>query len=218
MTPELQAVTDAVLMGLPTDRRVLMAIDGVDGSGKSTFAATLADREQRRPVVTIHLDRFLNPPAVRHRRGRESPEGFWLDTHDYAAFRSLALEPLSAVGNGEYRECSDAEDDATCAPKTAAANALVLFEGMFLHRDELAGTWDRSIFLDVPFEATARRMAVRDGSNPDPEHSSMRRYVAGQRLYFRTSKPWDRADLVIDNTSPARPRIMSSAHTTAARS
>lgn len=31
----------------------------------------------------------------------------------------------------------------------AAENAVVIVEGMFLHRDELAGCWDYSCFLDV---------------------------------------------------------------------
>lgn len=45
------------------------------------------------------------------------------------------------------------------------SDALVIFEGMFLHRDGLHDIWDRSVFLDVPFAETARRMAARDGSN-----------------------------------------------------
>lgn len=94
-------------------------------------------------------------------------------------------------------------------PLQAPENAVVIVEGMFLHRDELADWWDYSCFLDVPFTETARRMAVRDGSHPDPEHESMRRYVRGQRLYFESAKPWQRATRVVDNTDPAAPRILS---------
>jgi uridine kinase len=85
----------------------------------------------------------------------------------------------------------------------------VIVEGMFLHRDGLAEHWDFSCFLDVPFTETARRMAVRDGSHPDPDHESMRRYVGGQRLYFEAAQPWQRATRVVDNTRPAVARILS---------
>ncbi|WP_216699175.1 hypothetical protein [Arthrobacter sp. H14] len=78
---------------------------------------------------------------------------------------------------------------------------------MFLHRDELVDVWDYSLFLDVSFDETARRMAIRDGSDPAPEHPSMRRYVGGQRIYFATARPWERADLVIDN-SASEPRAI----------
>jgi uridine kinase len=85
---------------------------------------------------------------------------------------------------------------------------VLVLDGMFLHRDELAGEWDVSVLLDVPFAETLRRMAGRDGSHPDPEHPSMRRYVEGQRLYLRTSHPSARADLVVDNTDVTDPQVV----------
>ena len=84
---------------------------------------------------------------------------------------------------------------------------MAVVEGLFLHRDELAHRWDYSVFLDVPFEVTAARMAVRDGTPPDPNHPGMRRYVDGQRLYFQACAPWARADRIIDNSDVQRPRL-----------
>lgn len=185
-------------------------MDGVDGSGKTTFAEELAGVLSR-PAVVIHLDRFLNPRAIRYRRGRTSPEGFWLDSYDYAAIVGDVLEPISREGSGWYREaCHDLATDSALdlPPVRAPGDAVVIVEGLFLHRDELVSFWDSSIFLDVPFSETARRMARRDGSNPDPEHESMGRYIEGQRLYFAAAEPWTRATLVVDNTRPERRRIV----------
>lgn len=189
----------------------LMAIDGVDGSGKTTFAANLAAEIQHRPVIVIHVDDFLNPSPIRHSRGRHSPEGFWRDTYNYAAVRESVLVPLGPSGHGRYSPVAyDLLTDRTvpAMPLQAPANAVVLVEGMFLHRDELAASWDASVFLDVPFAETAARMATRDGSNPDPEHPSMRRYIHGQRLYFEAARPWERATYVIDNSDFRSPRIV----------
>jgi uridine kinase len=167
-----------------------VGVDGVDGAGKTTFADALAAhlRTAGRPVVRVSADDFLHPRAVRHRRGRDSPEGFFHDSYDLDRLRLDVLEPPW---------------------QQARPGSVLVLDGMFLHRDELVGTWDVSVLLDVPFEETARRMSVRDGSNPDPQHPSMRRYVEGQRLYFRLCDPRGRASVVVDNTDPERPRIVA---------
>lgn len=205
---------------MPDRHRALVGIDGVDGSGKSTFAAALAHCLGAGPVVVVHLDDFRNASAIRYRRGRNSPEGFWLDTYDYDAIQRNVLDPLKATGRGRYRESSyDAvADRAVQSPRRHAEDdAIVLIEGMFLHRDHLTDVWNYSIFLDVPFEETARRMAERNGSNSDPRHESMRRYVGGQEIYFAAVRPWERASLVIDNSAPSRPRVIAASEASAAR-
>lgn len=159
-------------------RRVLVGIDGVDGSGKTRFAARLADSLGSSCSAVIHADDHLNAPAIRHARGRHSPEGFWLDTYDLGSLTRTIEDVVARSGKG----------------------STVVVEGMFLHREELRSQWDFSVFLDVPFAVTAARMAVRDGTHPDPEHPSMNRYVGGQRLYFRTARPWQWADVVVDNS------------------
>lgn len=83
-----------------------------------------------------------------------------------------------------------------------------MVEGMFLHRDELVSFWDTSVFLDVPFTETAARMAARDGSSPDPDHPTMRRYIGGQRLYFEAVRPWERATFVVDNSDFTSPKVI----------
>jgi len=191
---------------------VLVAVDGVDGSGKSTFADALAAelRRQGRDVVLIRADDFHNLREVRYRRGRDSPDGFWLDSYDYAALERDALEPFGPGGDGRYRSiATDLSRDCrvTSPLRSARPGTVVIVEGLFLHRDELSRWWDYSVFLDVPFEVTAARMAVRDGTPADPGHPKMRRYVEGQRLYFRACAPWARATRVVDNSDARRPAV-----------
>lgn len=206
LNPVITTLAARLAADLPRGRRALVGVDGVDGSGKTTFSAALAPAlaaAAGRPVLLIHLDDFLNPSAVRHRRGRRSPEGFWLDTYDYAAFHEFILAPLGAGGDGGYRAASyDPAADAVrpAERRQAPEDAVVVVEGMFLHRDGLHGRWNFSVFLDVPFTETARRMALRDGTHPDPEHPTMRRYVQGQRLYLQAADPRSRADVVITDT------------------
>jgi uridine kinase len=92
--------------------------------------------------------------------------------------------------------------------EAAPSGAVVVVDGLFLQRSELDGCFEFAIWLDVPFEETARRMAVRDGTSPDPSAPSMTRYVEAQRTYFRERTPWARADLAVDNTDLAAPRLV----------
>lgn len=190
----------------------------MDGSGKTSFALELtrqvtlqvAASTADRPVLLIHLDDFLNPPDVRHRLGRSSAVGFWLDNYDDAGFRRDVLDPLAVSGDGLYRPAPrhvlDARSESS-GRRAAPPDTLVIIEGMFLHREGL-DRWGYSIFLDVPFLETARRMALRDGTHADPDHPSIQRYVGGQRLYFAAAQPWLRADLVTDNADPLAPRVI----------
>ncbi|HEV2886644.1 MAG TPA: hypothetical protein VGX49_07025 [Jatrophihabitans sp.] len=193
---------------------VRVGIDGVDGAGKTCFADELAAalRRRGRPVVRVGVDDFHQVRAIRYRRGRQSPSGFWLDSFDYDRLWAEVLTPLGPGGSRRYRPAGhDLRTDRVLAPPLveAPAGAVLVLDGVFLHRDELAGAWELSIFLEAGFAETARRMAHRDGSQPDPEHPSVARYVLAQRRYLAGCRPSRRADIVIDNTVLAAPVLAS---------
>ena len=191
MSEDALAHAAEAIAELPRDRRVLVAVDGVDGAGKTTFADRLAPRLDR-PVVRASEDDFLNPAAIRHRRGRESPEGFFRDSYDLEALARLLLDPFAA-GGPFRRRVFDVLADApvVSADEHAPPGALLLLDGLFLHRDELHGRWDVSILLDVPPEVAAERLLARDGAPTRP------RYVVGQQRYFAACDPRSRASLVL---------------------
>jgi uridine kinase len=176
---------------LPRDRRTLVAVDGLDGAGKTTFADRLAPLLDR-PVVRACEDDFLNPAAIRHRLGRESPEGFFLDSYDLDALRRRLLDPFAA-GAPFRRRVFDvlADAPAVSADEHAPGDAVLLLDGLFLHRDELRDRWDLSILLDVPEQVAAARLLAREGQ------STRERYVLGNRLYFARCDPRSRASLVL---------------------
>lgn len=194
----------------PRAGRTMVAIDGVDGAGKTTFAGDLAAEltDSGLTVIRISLDNFLNPAEVRHAQGRTSPEGFIADTYDYERFIDDVLEPLSSEGCGRFRDRSyDYATETPLSPpwQVAPDAAVVVVDGLFLHRDRLRNArgrkiWDLSVWLDVPFEESVRRLAERDGSPSEVDDPRIRRYVEGQRLYIERYRPAERADLVIDNS------------------
>jgi len=84
-----------------------------------------------------------------------------------------------------------------------------VFDGIFLHRPELRGSWDYSVFLEVGFAVSMARCARRDGISPDPQAPHNRRYVEGQQLYLRACEPWRYATVVINNEALEAPVLVA---------
>jgi uridine kinase len=208
----LATVAEAIL-GLPRARVVRVAVDGVDGAGKTTFADELGRvlEAHGRPTIRASVDGFHNPRAARYRLGRASPEGFFADSYDYATLRAALLDPLGPGGSGRYRVAAfdHRTDLPVAAPlEQATPGAILVLDGIFLLRPELRSCWDYSIFLEVGFDVSIARGAARDHGSPDPDAPENRRYVEGQRLYLRTCEPRRHATVVIDNRDLAAPFIV----------
>lgn len=183
--------------------RLIVAVDGVDGAGKTTFADELVPvlESKNRTVLRASVDGFHNPRMIRNRRGKGDPEGFFLGSYNYADFRRYLLDPFRAgatsVDVARYDHTGDAE---IARPMDLATQTVLLIDGIFLHRDELHRLWDFSIFLSVPFAVSYGRMAERDGSISNPLAPENRRYYEGQQLYLNHCKPMGRATVVVDNS------------------
>ena len=192
---------------------VRVAIDGVDGAGKTTLADELVAPIKRHglPVIRASVDSFHNPQAVRYFRGRASPEGYFRDSFNYDALIENLLEPLGPAGSWQYRAAAfDYKTDSPVISPLLRApeNAVLLLDGIFLLRPQLRAYWDLTIFLDVTFEVSTCRTARRDGkSSADPNAPENRRYIEGQKIYLAECDPGTIADLVIDNNDIANPKL-----------
>lgn len=195
--------------------RVIVAVDGIDGAGKSTFADGLAEvfAETGAAVYRASIDGFHRPRAERYARGRRSPEGFYLDSYDYATFRRVLIDPFrdgaqTSGATGFQLAAFDVARDAPVEAQwvTGPRDAVLVVDGIFLHRPELRGIWDWSVWLDVPNEIACARMAIRDGSDPDPAAPANARYREGQSIYRRAAQPDLAASAIVDNSDLMHPR------------
>ncbi len=205
----LQAL--AVQVSRSTTREVVrVAIDGVDGAGKTHLADELATvlAASGRTTIRASVDGFHNPRALRYRKGRDSPEGFFHDSYDYDRLKAALLDPLSPGGTGRYRTATfdHRSDQPVHQPEqVVSAGAILLFDGIFLHRPELRGYWDYSIFLQVAFSVSIPRGAQRGEGSPDPMSPTNQRYIRGQELYLSACDPMSRATVVVNNDDLASP-------------
>jgi uridine kinase len=213
---ELLELLTGLLLEREPPHPLRVAIDGPDGAGKTTLgdelAAVLAGK---RPVVRAGIDGFHNPRADRLRRGLDSPEGYFLDSFDYEALRTLLLEPFGPDGSRRYRcACFDyLTDEKVALPEEEASpESILLFDGVFLLRDELRAFWDFSIFVQADFDEIVRRAEERDrelmGGAEAVRERYRTRYISGQELYFSRCAPQEIADVVFDNTNASDPRLI----------
>lgn len=206
----LAEVADLVVqhMRTPVTR---VAVDGIDGAGKTAFAQELTGvlRGRGWPVIRASVDGFHYPREVRYGRGRASPVGYYLDSFDYDRLRHVLLDPLSPGGTGNYvLAVHDVASDRTVdlEPAQAVDGSVLVFDGIFLHRPELVDYWDCSIFLRVDRPIAVERMRRRDGAvDMTLEHP---RYAEGQRLYLESCRPDELATVVVDNDLLDEPKLL----------
>jgi uridine kinase len=197
-----------------TSHPLRVAVDGPPAAGKTTLADELAAllRARGREVIRATTESFHLPRAQRYRRGEFSPEANYHDSFDYDTLRRVLLDPLGPGGDRRYQHAVyDIDTDTALSPlvTTAAADAVLLLDGVFLLRPELVDRWDLSIFVSAPFEQIVDRARIRDlellGSTAEVERRFRTRYIPAQQLYFAAARPADHADIIVRNDEPRHP-------------
>jgi uridine kinase len=195
---------------------LIVGIDGLSASGKTTLADTLAQKleESNRHVIQANMDGFHNPKAYRYRQG-STPEGYYQDSFNHKAIAQVLLEPLSS-GNLNYKKAvfNYKIDSKVDSPEeTAKTDSILIMEGVFLYRPEQVTYFDLKIFLDVDFDIIVQRALKRNrdleyiGSEQDIINTYEKRYIPGQKLYLEEVNPKIIADVVVQNGDWENPVI-----------
>ena len=202
----------SLLRGVNIGKRVLVAIDGLDGAGKTVLAQELvevASQDGLRPFASLSIDGFHHPRSIRYENGL-GPDSFYRDSYDYDAFIRSVVTPFRH-GLSITPAVWDVDADLAVprAQVSLPEDCVLLVDGIFLHRPELRALWDASVWVQVPFAVSVPRGNERFAGqfDSDPEARSNHRYVGGQRLYFAQCSPWDHATWILDNEDLAHPAI-----------
>ena len=191
-----------------------VAIDGPPAAGKTTLGDELAVvlRAQGRQVIRASIEGFLLPRSQRYRRGEYSAQGCYCDSFDFDALHRVLLGPLGPGGDRRFQQAvydRPAETTVSQSVATAPADAVLLFDGVFLLRPELIDRWDLRIFVSAAFEVALDRARIRDlalfGSATEIERRHHERYRPSQQFYFDTVRPTDHADIIVHNDEPQQP-------------
>ena len=191
-----------------------VAIDGPPAAGKTTLGDELVVvlRAQGREVIRASIEGFLLPRSQRYQRGEYSAEGCYYDSFDFDALHWALLDPLGPGGDRRFQQAVyDRPTETTLSQPvtTAPADAVLLFDGVFLLRPELIDRWDLRIFVSAAFEVVLDRARTRDlalfGSATEVERRHRERYRPSQQFYFDTVRPTDHADIIVHNDEPQQP-------------
>jgi uridine kinase len=209
-TEVIAALSDEILHNYGKGR-VIIAVDGLDGAGKTVFADALAVQLGigHRAVFRASLDDFHNPRVVRYARGRDSAEGFYRDSFNYETFKRVLVEPFRTGWIGSFvLKAFDLKRDAPFEQKWSSGpvDAILVVDGIFANRPELRGLWNFSIWLQVDPEVAAERVKRRDAEDFEHDLPNPERYSGGQELYLAEAKPREQATAIIDNNDFAHPR------------
>ena len=104
-------------------------------------------------------------------------------------------------------------------PRTIRGDEVLVFDGIFLGRPELASYWDLLVFLDAQERVDLTRLdhvladAPTEGDElVDPVLrwvERIDRYSSGMRYHLDTADPLAHADVVIDDDDLTRPSIVA---------
>ena len=176
-------------------RRRIVAVDGLDGSGKSQLAAALAAACAADGVSTtiVHVDDFR---------------------------RDLDFGGLAAVAEAahyyEWYYDLDALDARLASFQAAATGTadLAIVEGVFTLRVPTIAVSAALVVLRVSGDEARRRILARDRAkgrtDEEIQRRIARRYFPGQDRYRIECDPEARAAAIVDNEDWRRPRVVRS--------
>jgi uridine kinase len=175
-----------------TESPVLIALDGRSGAGKSTLAAELG---ARLGALVIDGDDFY----------RGGDDAFWdalgpADKVDLVIDWRRQRALLTRLARGEVVQWQpydwDADDGRLAAPVSAGPARVVILDGAYSARPELADLLQLRVLLDVARSVRRERLLRREGAQYRAEWEA--RWEAAENLYFETLMPPPAFDLVLD--------------------
>ncbi|MEW6270885.1 MAG: nuclear transport factor 2 family protein [Thermodesulfobacteriota bacterium] len=204
VAPVVELVVDA-RKRTAADRSTLVALSGIDGSGKGWVTAALAAALRARGVrlASINVDGWLNLPQVRF--ATDDPAG-----HFYR--HAIRFDELFAQLVLPLRERRSVRVEADFAEETATAYRkqlyafedvdVILLEGIYLLQQGLLGHYDLSVWIDCSFE-TALERALARGQEGLPPEDTIRAYrtiyFPAQEIHFERDRPREAASTILAN-------------------
>ncbi len=167
----------------------LVAIDGTGGSGKTTLAAAVAERLD--DCAIVHGDDFYRPMPDREREQLDAEQGY----HRYFDWERLRDEVLIPLRDGRAAryQVYDWTTGRLGARREVACGTVVLVEGVYSARPELAHHYHFTAYVDTPRDTCLQRVRAR-GENSE---EWIRRWRAAEDHYLHTTWPRTRVTRLV---------------------
>ena len=187
-SPDIAPVLDAIQGLLDRQERVLAAIDGRCGSGKTTLAARL---QAELPCRVFHMDDFFLQPHQRTQERLQTPG----ENVDHERFLQEVLLPAARGEAALYRPYLCAQQALGQAVSVPPAR-LTIVEGSYARHPALWPYYHLRIFLTVDPREQLRRIEARSG--PEKLRQFTDRWIPLEEQYFRVFSLPERCDLLLE--------------------
>ena len=174
---------------LKQHNRILIAIDGQCGSGKTTLAESI---RQEFDALVIHMDDYFLPPEMKTNDRLNEPGG---NVH-YERIKQEVFEHLQTDQITIQKfNCSTNQLE---EPIKLGLKNVVIIEGSYsLHR-ELRMFYDSKIFLKIDEETQLERIKKR--SNEYLYQRFVKEWIPLENTYFKEENIESFADYIIENS------------------
>ncbi|MFV8517270.1 uridine kinase family protein [Bacillus sp. SBS7] len=172
---------------------LIIGVDGCGGAGKSTLANKIKNKFST--VTIVHMDDLYLPSAqiVNEHPTKKSVGADF----DWKRLLQEVLEPIRNGIEGCYKRY-DWETDSLAEAHTVPANGIVIIEGVYATRQELAEMYDLKIWVNCPRETRIKRGIARDGE--EARDMWVNNWMVAEDMYVESHKPQEFADFIIDGT------------------
>lgn len=172
---------------------LLIGIDGCGGSGKTTLANKL--KTECSNATVVHMDDFYLPSSQLIKAPPEKkPIGA---DFDWKRLLKQVLEPIRQNKEGCYQRY-DWDIDDLAEWHTVPVGGMVIIEGIYSIRKELANKYDYKIWVDCPRDIRLSRGLKRDGEEARDIWEN--NWMVSEDIYVKEHKPYEIADLVVNGT------------------
>ena len=157
---------EAKLLKLPKSQSKVIGINGVDTSGKTTFAKFLVKFLTNRnyKVQSIGIDEFHNASKIRN-SGNNPIDSYIDNAFNLDLLKEQILQPIKNkqivkkqlklldLDSDLYTNVKDIDID---------MSTIVIIEGVLLFREPIEEYFDIKIYIDISFNEVLRRAEIRD--------------------------------------------------------
>lgn len=171
-------------------KRVIIAIDGRAGSGKTTFAKRV---QEALDCNVFHMDDFFLPASLKTEKRLQEPGG---NVH-YERFYEEVIAPIVKGMPVVYRpyncQTGELEEEMSFKPKQ-----ITVVEGVYSLHPLFQPFYDFKVFMTVDQEVQLARIERRNGK--EMLQDFVERWIPLEENYFRQLNIEKQCDITIDTT------------------
>jgi uridine kinase len=204
----IEAAAEMILAGrrrVPAHESMLVAVSGIDGSGKGYVTEHIIAYTQRKGMhaVAVNVDGWLNLPTRRFHKNQPA-EHFYRHAIRFEDMFEQLILPLKRQRSIRV-EADLAEETATVYHRHVYDFRdvdVIVLEGIYLLKRTFRRYYDLALWVECSFETALVRALRREqeGLSPDATIRAYQTiYFQAQYIHFALDDPRSIADAILDN-------------------